>query len=65
MTDLEQYLADLHTLGWPRTRLATELGVSTETLRLYEKKGPPRAVRIAVAVMAKGFRLPVEEGVAE
>jgi orotate phosphoribosyltransferase-like protein len=57
MDDLEAYRADLHTLGWTQKRLADELELSSETLRLYAKAGPTRAVRIAVAAMAKGFRL--------
>lgn len=52
----KSFLLDVEELGWQRKRLAETLGISTETLRVWIKDGPPEVGRIAVAALAKGFR---------
>lgn len=53
----KSFQSDVAELGWTRKRLAETLGISTETLRVWLDRGPPEVGRIAVAAMAKGFRL--------
>jgi lambda repressor-like predicted transcriptional regulator len=62
-TAVADFGKDLERLGWSRKRLAQELGLSTETLRVYAKDGPPRCVHIAVAAMARGFRFDLRDSV--
>lgn len=52
----QQFLDDIYQIGWTRKRLAAELGITTETLRVYAKNGPTPIARLAVAALAKGIR---------
>ncbi len=54
----KEFIQAIDELGWTRKRLASELGVTTETLRVYANDGPSKMAAIAVGALAKGFRLP-------
>lgn len=50
------FKSDVEEIGWTRKRLAATLGISTETLRVWIKNGPPEVGRIAVRALATGWR---------
>lgn len=57
MSSIKRFTDDMHKLGWTRARLASELGITTETLRVYTKDGPTKMAQYALAALVEGIRL--------